>query len=255
VVLQSLLSNSQLLHLPPPGHQFGLLVPQSSLPTIDVELAGQDLGTDILQSFSLPFEVSITTIEAGLAGTQDLKLTAEGDAIQLFPLLQLPLSLLQLPLSLLQQPLQLFHLSCPPIDLAYAHGKVLLLLDDNVGPVLGRCVQLLRIGKGTHGVGVTLGDGLHLQVEAMLSCPHRHPLHDRRPFEHAGPQLEASMLISEVLTFVAQDALHLRHGPVSRAHDLAQGNVIQRIRGGMPQDHLQSRTERSALGSSYEGHQ
>jgi hypothetical protein len=44
-------------------------------------------------------------IEAGLTGAQDLELTAKGDVIQLFPLLQLPLPLLQLPLSLLQLPL------------------------------------------------------------------------------------------------------------------------------------------------------
>jgi hypothetical protein len=89
VVLQPLLSNSQLLHLPLSGRQSGLLVPRTSLPTIGVKLVGQDLGTGILQSFLLPFEVGITTIEAGLMGTQDLELAAEGDVIQLFPCLQL----------------------------------------------------------------------------------------------------------------------------------------------------------------------
>jgi hypothetical protein len=64
-----------------------------------VELAGQDLGTGILQIFLLPFEVGITLIEDGLTSTQDLELTTEGDVVQLFPLLQLPLSLLQLPPS------------------------------------------------------------------------------------------------------------------------------------------------------------
>jgi hypothetical protein len=38
---------------------------------------------------------------AGLVGAQDLELMAEGDVVQLLPLLQLPLPLLQLPLSLL----------------------------------------------------------------------------------------------------------------------------------------------------------
>jgi hypothetical protein len=66
---------------------------------------GQDLGTGVLQSFLLPLEVSLMMIEAGLTGAQDLELTAKGDVIQLFPLLQLPLPLLQLPLSLLQLPL------------------------------------------------------------------------------------------------------------------------------------------------------
>jgi hypothetical protein len=100
------------------------------------------------------------------------------------------------------------------------HSEVLLLLDDGAGPGLGRCVQLLRVDKGPLGVGITVGDGLHLQVEAMLSCPRHHPLQDRHPVEHAGPQLEASALISKVLTFAAQDTLHLGQGLVSRAHDL-----------------------------------
>jgi hypothetical protein len=85
-VLQPLLGSGQLLHLPLhqlplPGHQSGLLVPQAGLPAIGVELTGQDLGTGVLQSFLLPLEVGLTTLEAGLAGAQDLKLAAEGDVI------------------------------------------------------------------------------------------------------------------------------------------------------------------------------
>jgi hypothetical protein len=113
--LQSLLGNGQLLHLmlrqlPLPSHQSGLLVPQPGLPAIRVELVDQDLGIGVLQSFPLPLGVGLTTVDVGLTGAQDLELTAEGDVIQLLPLLQLALPLLQLPLSLLQQPLQLFHL-------------------------------------------------------------------------------------------------------------------------------------------------
>jgi hypothetical protein len=54
-----------------------------------------------------------------------------------------------------------------------------------------------------HREGVTLADGLHLQVETMLSGPRC------RPLEHACPQLEAAVLISKVLTFAVQDALRL----------------------------------------------
>jgi hypothetical protein len=152
-VLQSLLGDSQLLHLPLcqlslSGHQSGLLVPQISLPAIRIELAGQNLGTGVLYSFSLPLEVGLTTVETDLAGAQDLELTAEGDVIQLFPLLQLPL--------------QFLHLPRPLVDLVSAHDKVLLLLDDGAGLCLGRCVQLLCIGKGPLGVRVALGYGLHL---------------------------------------------------------------------------------------------
>jgi hypothetical protein len=52
-VLQPLLGDDQLLHLPLrqlplSGRQSGLLVPQTGLSTIGVELVGQDLGTGIL---------------------------------------------------------------------------------------------------------------------------------------------------------------------------------------------------------------
>jgi hypothetical protein len=52
-VLQALLDDDQLLHLPLrqlpiPGHQSALLGPQAGLPIIDVELLGQHLGTGIL---------------------------------------------------------------------------------------------------------------------------------------------------------------------------------------------------------------
>jgi hypothetical protein len=80
-------------------------------------------------------------VEAGLVGTQSLELAAERDLVQLLPLQQLPL--------------QLFHLTRPLVDLACARGKVLLLLDDDVGPGLGRSVQLLCIGECVPGVGVT----------------------------------------------------------------------------------------------------
>jgi hypothetical protein len=126
-------------------------------------------------------------VEASLAGAQDLELSLEGDVVQLLPLLL--------------QPLQLFHLPLPLVDLACAHSKVLLLLGDGTGPSLGRCVQPPRIGKGSPGVGVTLGDGLHLQVKTILSGPRRHPLGHRRPLEHACPQLEAPTLVSKVHTF------------------------------------------------------
>jgi hypothetical protein len=70
------MGDDQLLHLPLcqwplPGRQSGLLVPQTGLPTIGVELAGQDLGTSILQSFPLLFWVGLTTLEAGLVDAQD----------------------------------------------------------------------------------------------------------------------------------------------------------------------------------------
>jgi hypothetical protein len=123
-------------------------------------------------------------VEAGLAGAQGLELSPEGDVVQLLPLLQ--------------QPLQLFHLLLPLVDLACTHSKLLLLLCDGAGQ-----------SKGPPGIGVTLGDGLHLQVETMLSGPRRHPLGHRHPLEHACPQLEAVKLISKVLTVAVQDVLRL----------------------------------------------
>jgi hypothetical protein len=89
----------------------------------------------------LPVKLGLTSVEAGLVGTQSLELTAERDLVQLLLLQQLPV--------------QLFHLTRPLVDLACARGKVLLLLDDDVGPSLGRSVQLLCIGECTPGVGVT----------------------------------------------------------------------------------------------------
>jgi hypothetical protein len=88
-------------------------------------------------------------------------------------------------------------------------SKLLLLLGDGVGPSLGRCVQLPRIGKGPPGIGITLGDGLHLQVKTMLPGPHRRPLKHHRLLEHACPQLEAAALVNKVLTFTVQDTLRL----------------------------------------------
>jgi hypothetical protein len=73
------------------------------------------------------------TLKVGLTGAQDLELMAEGDVVQLFLLLQLPLPLLQLPLSLLQQ---LLHLPRPLVDLACAQDEVLLLLDNGASPGL-----------------------------------------------------------------------------------------------------------------------
>jgi hypothetical protein len=145
-ILQPLSGDGQVLHLP--LHQLplqcrqsSLLVPQTGLLGFSVELADQDLGTGVLQTFTLPVKLGLATVEAGLAGTQSLKLATERDIVQLLPLQQLPL--------------QLFHLTRPLVDLACAHGKVLLLLDDDVGPGLGRSVQLLRIGECVPGVGVT----------------------------------------------------------------------------------------------------
>jgi hypothetical protein len=72
-VFQTLLDDDQLLHLPLqqlpiPGRQLSLLVSQPSIPGIHVELMGQDLGTDVLQSLLLSLEVGLMTVEAGLAG-------------------------------------------------------------------------------------------------------------------------------------------------------------------------------------------
>jgi hypothetical protein len=174
----------------------------------------------VLQSFLLLLEVGLTMVKVGLVGAQGLELAPEGDVVQLLPLLQ--------------QPLQLFHLPHLLVDLAYAHSKVLLPLDDGAGRGHGRCVQLLRIGKGPLGVSVALADGLHLQVETMLPAPRYRPLRHPRPLEHACPQLEALVLISKVLTFTVQDMLRLRQGLVSRAHGFTHGDVTRRVRGWMP---------------------
>jgi hypothetical protein len=134
-------------------------------------------------------------VEAGLAGAQDLELSPKGDVVPLLPLLQ--------------QPLQLFHLPLSLVDLSCTHSKVLPLLGDGVGLSLGRGVQLPCIGKGPPGVGVTLGDGLHLQVKTMLLGLRRRRLGHCRPLEHACQKLEAPVLVSKVLTFAVQDALRL----------------------------------------------
>jgi hypothetical protein len=102
----------------------------------------------VLQSFLLPLKVSLMTIKAGLMGAQGLELVPKGDIVQLLPLLQ--------------QPLRLFHLLRPLVDLACAHSKFLLLLHDGTGLGLGRDVQLPHISRGPLGVGITLGNGLHL---------------------------------------------------------------------------------------------
>jgi hypothetical protein len=193
-VFQALLGDDQLLNIPVhqlllSGRQLSLLVSQPGITGIRVELTGQDLGTDVLQSLLLSLEVGLTAVEAGLMGAQGLELSPKGDVVQLIPLLQ--------------QPLQLFCLLLPLVDLACTRSKLLLLLGDGAGPSLGRCVQLPRIGKGPPGVGVTLGDDLHLQVETMLLGPHRHPLGHRHSLEHACPQLEAAALVIKVLTFTA----------------------------------------------------
>jgi hypothetical protein len=101
----------------------------------------QDLDTGVLQTFTLPVKLGLTSVEAGLAGTQSLELAAERDLVQL--------------LLLQQPPLQLFHLSRPLVDLVRARGKILLLLDDDGDAGLGRSLQLLRIGECAPGVGVT----------------------------------------------------------------------------------------------------
>jgi hypothetical protein len=76
----------------------------------------------------------------------------------------------------------------------------------------------------------------------MLPGLRRRPLGHYHPVEHACPQLEAPALVSKVLTFTVQNALHLRQGLVSRAHGFTHGDVVWRVRGGMPQDHLHSHT-------------
>jgi hypothetical protein len=99
--------------------------------------------------------------------------------------------------------------------------------------------------QGPLGVGVTLGDGLHLQVETMLPGWRRRPLGHHCHLEQACPKLEALVLVSKVLTFMVQDALRLRQGLVSRALVFTHGDVARRVRGGMPQDHLHSLIGRS----------
>jgi hypothetical protein len=121
--------------------QSGLLVPQTSLPGVSIELASQDLDTGVLQTFTLLVKLGLASVEAGLVGTQSLELAAECDLVQLLPLQQ--------------SPLQLFHLSHPLVDLVRARGKILLLLDDDGGAGLGRSVQLLCISECAPGVSVT----------------------------------------------------------------------------------------------------
>jgi hypothetical protein len=135
-VFQAHLGDDQLLHLPLhqlplPGRQLSLLVSQPGILGICIELTGQDLGTDVLQSLLLSLEVGLTVVEAGLAGAQGLELSPEGDVVQLLPLLQ--------------QPLQLFCLLLPLIDLACMSSKLLLLLGDGAGPSLGRCVAVAPV--------------------------------------------------------------------------------------------------------------
>jgi hypothetical protein len=124
-------------------------------------------------SVGIPFCSHSRAVKAGLTGAQGLELTPEGDVVQL--------------LLLLEQPLQLFHLPLPLVNLVFTYSKVLLLLGGGAGPSLGRCIQLLCIRKGSPGVGVMLGDVLHLQVETMLSGLHRRPLKHCHPHEHACP--------------------------------------------------------------------
>jgi hypothetical protein len=75
------------------GHQLSLLLSQPGIPGIRVELTGQDLGTNVLQSLLFSLEVGLTTVEAGLTGAQGLELSPEGDVVQPLPLLQQPLQL------------------------------------------------------------------------------------------------------------------------------------------------------------------
>jgi hypothetical protein len=64
-----------------------LLVSQPGIPSIRVELVGQDLGTDVLQSPLLSLDVRLTAVEAGLAGAHDLELSLEAGVVQLLQLL------------------------------------------------------------------------------------------------------------------------------------------------------------------------
>jgi hypothetical protein len=63
------------------------MVSQPGIPSIHVELTGQDLGTDVLQILLLSLEVGLMAVEAGLAGAQGLVLSLEGEVVQLLPLL------------------------------------------------------------------------------------------------------------------------------------------------------------------------
>jgi hypothetical protein len=193
-ILQPLPGDGQLLHLllhqlSLPRRQSGLLVPQTSLPGISIELASQDLDADVLESFTLPVKLGLASLETGLVGTQSLELAVERDPVQLLPLQQ--------------PPLQFFHLSRPLVDLARARGEILLLLDDDGGAGLGRGVQLLRIGECAPGVGVAQFDGLCLQVEATLTPPRLSPLGSHGLLQHGGPQLEALPLVGEIPVFPA----------------------------------------------------
>jgi hypothetical protein len=90
-ILQPLPGDGQLLHLPLrqlplPCRRSSLLVPQTGLPGFSVELADQDLDTGVLQTFTLPVKLGLAMIEAGLVGTQSLKLTTKRDIVQLLPL-------------------------------------------------------------------------------------------------------------------------------------------------------------------------
>jgi hypothetical protein len=80
-ILQPLLGDGQLLHLPLrqlplPCRQSGLLVPQTILPGVSIKLASQDLDTGVLQTFTLPVKLGLASVEARLTGTQSLELAA-----------------------------------------------------------------------------------------------------------------------------------------------------------------------------------
>jgi hypothetical protein len=95
-ILQPLPGDGQLLHLPLhqlllPYRQSGLLVPQTSLRGVSIELVSQDLDTGVLQTFTLPVKLGLAPVEAGLVGTQSLELAAERDLVQLLTLQQPPL--------------------------------------------------------------------------------------------------------------------------------------------------------------------
>jgi hypothetical protein len=85
-ILQPLPGDGELLHLPLrqlplPRCQSGLLVPQTSLPGISIDLTSQDLDAGVLESFTLPVELGLVSLETGLAGTQSLELAAERDPV------------------------------------------------------------------------------------------------------------------------------------------------------------------------------